>query len=77
MLALLVPGAMKDRTVRTNRASLTPSPAVMHSGSEVVNDTTCCVLLAWLTTVPPRVTAIPDTERLLLASSAKSASAHR
>ena len=57
-------GHMKDRTARTNRASLTPSPVAMYSASEVDNDTTFFVLLAWLTTVPPKVTAVPDTERI-------------
>ena len=57
-------GHMKDRTARTNRASFAPSPAAMYSASEVDNDTTCCVLLAWLTKVPPKVTAVPDTERI-------------
>ena len=38
MVAPLVSGAMKDRTARTNRASLNPSPAAMYSTSEVDND---------------------------------------
>ena len=69
MLVPLVSGAMKDRTARTNRASLTPSPAV-YSASEIDNDTARYVLLVWLTPVPPKVTATPDIERLSLALSA-------
>ena len=64
MLAPLVSGAMNDKTARTNKASLTSYPAAMYSASEVDSETTRCVLLVWLTTVPPRVTAIPETERL-------------
>ena len=38
----------------------------MYSASEVDNEITRYVLLARLTTVPPKVTAIADTERLSL-----------
>ena len=64
MLAPLVSGAINDKTARTNKASLTPSPAAMYSASEVDSETTRCVLLVRLTTVPLRVTAIPETDRL-------------
>ena len=59
-------GRNETKNGTNKQASLTPSPAVMYSASEVDSDTTCCVLLAWLTSVPPNVTAIPDTERLSL-----------
>ena len=66
ILAPHVSGAMKDKTASTNKASLTSSPAAMYSSFQVDNETTRYVLLAWLTAVPPKVTAIPDTERLSL-----------
>ena len=39
MLALIVSGAVNDKTARTNKASLIPSPA-MYSASEVGSETT-------------------------------------
>ena len=39
MLAPLVSGAMNDKTARTNKAPLTPSPAAMYSTSEVDSET--------------------------------------
>ena len=66
ILAPHVSGAMKDKTARTNKAYLALSPADRYSASEVDNETARCFLLAWFTTAPPKVTAIPDTERLSL-----------
>ena len=45
MLAPLVSGAINDKTARTNKASLTPSPAAMYSASEVDSETTRCVFV--------------------------------
>lgn len=69
ILAPRVSDAMEDNIAFAKKAFLTPSPAAIYSASDVDSDTTCCVLLAWLTTVPPRGTATPATDLLSFAFS--------
>ena len=67
-------GQMKDYTTPVNRASFTPSPRATYSASAVDKASHLCVLLAQLTAAPPKLIAVPDSERLSFNLSTQSSS---